>query len=163
MRLLIRLLMPRPKPASRLHPGLGRWILNALEINNLPKKMIKTPETTKRIIFPRILLLIHHQVGTNPLRHSPKRNKIVILIKKNLDNKAKAKILLPLALTPLLSERTRTKIRTTRTFPTLNATLISRKAITPTSALKRSQKTSVGLDNLYIGDWEYWRNNLSKC
>ena len=60
MRLLIKPLMPRPRPAFRLHPGPERWIFDALEVNDLPKKMIKTPETMKRISLLRILLLMHY-------------------------------------------------------------------------------------------------------
>ena len=153
MRLLIRSLLPRPKPASRLHPGPGRWILNAFEVNNLSKKMTKTSGTTKRISLPRILLLIHHQIGPNPFRYSPKRTKIVVLAKKDLNDKAKARIPLSLASTLLLSGRTRTKIKTRRTFSTLSTTLVSRKTIKPTSASKRSQKTSVGFYDLHVGDW----------
>ena len=152
MRLLIRPLMPRPRPTSRLYPGPERWILNALEANDPPRRMTKTPETTKKISFPRILLLMYHQVGPNPLRHNPRRNRTVVLAEEDPDNKAKARILLPLASTPLLLGRTRTKIKTRNTSPTLSDTLISRKAITPTSVPRKSQKTSVNLDNLYVGD-----------
>ena len=140
--------MPRPKPAFRLHPGPGRWIINALKVNGPPKKMRKTPSTTKKISIPRFFLLIYHQVGPNPLRHSPKRTRTVILAKKNLDNRAKAKIPLPLVSMPLLSGKTWIRIRIRRTSPTLSATLVSRRAITPTNALKKKQKTSVGLNNL---------------
>ena len=153
MRLLIRPLMSRPKPASKLHPGPERWMFNALEVNNPPKKMTRTPGTMKKISFPRILLLMHYQVGPNPLRHSSKRTRVVILTKKDPNNRAKARIPLPLASMPLLSEKTRIRIRIKRTSPTLNATFVSKKAITPTSAPKKSQKTSIGLDDLYVGDW----------
>ena len=148
--MLIKPLMPRPKPASRLYLGRERWILDALEVNSLPKRRIKTPGITKRISLPRILLLIHRQVGPNPLRPSPRRNKTVVLAKEDPNDRAKARILLPLALTPLLSGRTR--IRTRKTYPTLNATSASRKIIIPTSVPRRSQKTSVGLDDLHVGD-----------
>ena len=150
MRLLIRPLMPRPKPASRLHPERGRWILNALEVNGLPRRRIRTPGITKRISLPRILLLIHCQVGPNPLRPSPEKNKIVVFAEEDPDNRAKARILLPLSSTPLLSRRI--KIRTKKTYPTLSATTASRKVIMPTSVPRRSQKTSVGLDDLHVGD-----------
>ena len=95
---------------------------------------------------------MHHQVRPHPLQYSPRKNKIVVLAKENLDNKANARILLPLASKLLLSGRTRTKIRIRKISPTLSATFVSRKTITPTSAPRRSQKTSVGLDNLYVGD-----------
>ena len=152
MRLLIKPLMPRPKPASRLYPGRERWILNALKVNGLPRRRIKTSGITKRISLPRILLLMHCQVGLNPLRHSPRRNRTVIPAKEDPNDRAKARILLPLASTPLLSGRTRTRIRTRKTYPILSATPASRKVIMPTSVPKRSQKTSVGLDNLHVGD-----------
>ena len=148
--MLIKPLMPRPKPASRLHSGRERWILNAPEVNSLPERRIRTLGITKRISFPRILLLIHRQVGPNPLWPSPRRNRTVVLAEENPDDRAKARILLPLASTPLLSGRT--KIRTKKTYPTLSATLASRKVIMPTSVPRRSQKTSVGLDDLYVGD-----------
>ena len=153
MRLLIRPLMPRPRPASRLHPGLGRWILNVLEVNDPPKRMTRTLGTTKRISFPRILLLMHHHVGPNPLWHSPRRTRTVILAKEDPDNRAKAKIPLPLASMPLLSGRTKIKIRTRKTSPTLSATLVSRKANMPTNLPRKSQKTTVGLDDLHVGNW----------
>ena len=152
MRLLIKPLMPRPKPASRPYPGQERWILDALEVNDLPRRRIKTPGITKKISLPRILLLMHCQVGPNPLRHSPRRNKTVILAEEDPDDRAKARILLSLVSTPLLSGRTKTKLRTTKTYPTLSATPASRKVIIPTSVPRRSQKTSVSLDNLYVGD-----------
>ena len=97
MRLLIKPLMPRLKPASKLHPGPGSCILDALVVNNLLRKKTKIPRISKRISFPRILLLMHHQVGPNPLWHSPRRNRIVVLAKEDPDNRAKARILLPLA------------------------------------------------------------------
>ena len=118
--MIIRPLMPRPKPAFRLHPERGRWILDALEVNGLPSRKIRTPGITKRISLPRILLLMHHQVGLNPLRHSPRRNRTVVLAEEDPDDRAKARILLPLASTPLLSGRTR--IRTRKTYLTLSAT-----------------------------------------
>ena len=148
--MLIKPLMLRPKPASRLHPGRGRWILNALEVNNLPRKRIRTPGITKRISFPRILLLIYCQVGPNLFRPSPRRNRTIVLADKDPDDRVKARILVPLTSTPLLSGRT--KIRTRKTYPTLSAILASRKVIMPTSVPRRSQKTSVGLDDLHVGD-----------
>ena len=144
--------MPRPRPAFRLYPGPERWILDALEVNGQSRRKTRTLGTTRRISLPRILSLIHHQVGPNFLRHSPRKNRTVIFAEENSDDKAKARILLPLASTPQLSGRTRTKIRTKKISPILNATLVSKKAITPTNALRRSQKTSVGLDNLHVGD-----------
>ena len=152
MRLLIRPLMPRPRLASRLYLGPRRWILDALEVNDLLRKMTRTPGTTKRISLSKILPLMHYQVGPNPLWHSPKRTKTVVLAEENPDDKAKARIPLLLALMPLLSGKTRIKIRTRKTSLTLNATFVSRKTITPISAARRSQKTSVNLDNLHIGD-----------
>ena len=149
---MIKPLMPRPKPASRLHPGPKRWILDALVVNDPLKRRTRIPETLKRISFLRIFSLIHHQVGPNPLRHSPRKNRTVVLAKEDPDNKVKARIPLPLASTPLLSGRTRTKIRTRKTSPTLSATLISRKAITPTSVPRRSQKTSVSFNDLHVGN-----------
>ena len=142
--------MPRPKPASRLHPRRERWILHALKVNGLPKRRIKTPGIMKRISLPRILLLIHHQVGHNPLRPSPRRNRTVVLAEENPDDRAKARILLPLASTLLLSGRTR--IRTRKTYLILSATPESRKVIMPTSVPNKSQKTSVGLNDLHVGD-----------
>ena len=150
MRLLIRPLMSRPKPASRLHPERGRWILDALKVNGLPRRRIRTPGITKRISLPRILLLIHCQVGPNPLRPSPRSNRIVVLAEEDPNNRAKDRILLSLMSTPLLSERTR--IRTRKTYPILSATPTSRKVIMPTSVPRRSQRTSVGLDNLHVSD-----------
>ena len=152
MRLLIKPLMPRPKPASRLHPEQGRWILDALKVNGLPRRRIRTPGITKRISLPRILLLIHRQMGLNPLRHSPRRNRTVVLAKEDPDDRAKARILLPLVSTPLLLGRTRTRIRIRKTYPIMSATPASRKVIMPTSVPRRSQKTSVGLDNFHVGD-----------
>ena len=148
--MLIKPLMPRPKPTFRLHPGPGRWIFNALMVNDPLRRRTKIPGISKTISFPRIRLLMHYQAGPNPLRHSPKKNKTVNLAKEDPDNRAKARILLPLASTPLLSGRTR--IRTRKTYPTLSATPASRKIIMPTSVPRRSQKTSVGLNNLHVGD-----------
>ena len=153
MSLLIILLMLRPKPVSRLHPGPKKWILNSFKVNDLPKKISKTLRTSKRISFPRIFLLMCHQVGPNPYRHSSKKTRTVVLTKKVPNNKVKARIFLLLASMPLLSRRTRTKIKTKKTYPTLSATLVSRKIIMPTSVPKKSQKTSVGLDNLHVSDW----------
>ena len=144
--------MPRPRPASRLHPEPGRWILNAFELNDSLRRMTRIPEISKRISLPRILLLMRYQARTNPHWRSLRRNRIVVLVEENPDNRIKARIPLPLASTPLLSERTKTRIRTRKTSPTLSATPVSRKAIMPTSALRRSQKTSVGLDDLYVDD-----------
>ena len=148
--MLIRPLMPWPKPASRLHPERGRWIFDALKVNGLPKRRIKTPEITKKISLPRILLLIYRQVGLNPLRPSPKKNRTVVLAEEGPNDRAKDRILLLLASTPLLSGKTR--IKTRKTYPTLNATPASRKVIMPTRVPKRSQKTSVGLDDFHVGD-----------
>ena len=147
---MIRPFMPRPRPASRLYPRPGRWILDALKVNGQPRKRTRTPGTPRKISLPRIFLLMHHYLGLNPLLHSPRRNRTVVLAKEDPDNKAKARILLPLASTPLLSGRTR--IRTRKTYPTLSATPASRKVIMPTSVPRRSQKTSVGLDDLHVGD-----------
>ena len=149
---MIRPLIPRLRPAFRLHPGSERWIFDVFKVNGQPKKRTKTPKTTRRISLPRIFLLMHHQVGPNLLWHSPRRNRIVVLAKEDPDDKAKARILLPLASTPPPSGKTRIRIRTRKTYPTLSTTLASRKAIMPTSVLRRSQKTSVGLDNLHVGD-----------
>ena len=152
--MLIKPLMPRPKLASTLHPGLGRLILDALKVNDPLKKMTRISRTLKRISIPRILLLMYYQMGLNLLWHSPRRTRIVVFAKEAPDNKAKARILLPLASTPPLSRKKKTKRRTKRTSLTLSATLVSRKTIMPTSALRRSQKTSVGLDDLHVDDWE---------
>ena len=89
-------------------------------------------------------------MGPNPLQPSLRRNRTVVLAEEDPDDRAKARILLPLASTPLLSGRTR--IRTRKTYPTLGATLASRKIIMPTSVPRRSQKTSIGLDDLHVGD-----------
>ena len=145
--------MPRPKPVFRLHPGSGRWILDALVVNNLLRRKTKIPRISKRISLPRILLLMHHQARPNILRHSPRRNRIVVFTKENLNDRAMARILLPLASTPLLSGKTRTKIRTRKTYLILNATPLSKKIIMPTNVPRKSQKTSVSLDNFYVGDW----------
>ena len=144
--------MPRPRPASRLHQLPERWIFDVLKVNNQPRRRIRTPEIMKRISFPRILLLMHHHMGLNPLQHSPRRNKIVVPAEKNLDNKAKARILLPLTSTLPLSRRTKTRIRTRKTYLILSATPVSRGVIMPKGIPKKSQKTSVGLDNLHVGD-----------
>ena len=95
---------------------------------------------------------MHHQVRPSPLWHSSKRTRTVVLAEEDPNDKAKARILLPLASTPLLSGRTKTRIRTRKTYPTLSTTLASRKAIMPTNVPRKSQKTSVGLDNLHVGD-----------
>ena len=95
---------------------------------------------------------MHHQVEPNPLRHSPRRTRTVVLTEENPNNRAKARIPLLLASTPPLSGKTRTRIMTKRTSSTLIAILVSKKAITPTSAPKKSQKTSVGLDNFHVGN-----------
>ena len=142
--------MPRLKPASRLYSRLGRWIFNTLEVNNLLRRMTRIPGTLKRISFSRIFLLMRYQARLNLHRHSLRKNKIVVLAKENFDDRTKAKILLLLVLTPLLSGRTRIKIR--RTSPTLSATLISRKVIIPISAPRKSQKTSISLDDLHVSD-----------
>ena len=152
MRLLIRPLMSRPRPASKLHSGPEKWIFNAFEVNNLPRKMTRTSKIMKKISFPRILLLMHHQIGPNPLRHSLKRTKTVVSAKENPDNKAKARIFLPLALMPPLSGRTKTKIRIRKIYPSLSGILVSRKVIMLITVPKKCQKTSVGLDDLYIGN-----------
>ena len=145
--------MPRPRPASRLHPGPGRWIFNALEVNDPPKRMTRIPKTLKRISLPRILLLMCCQAGFNPHRHNLKKNRIVVFDKENPNDKAKARMFLPLASTPLLPGRTRTRIRTRKTSQTLSTTPVKRNAIIPTCVPRKSQKTSVGLDDLYVGDW----------
>ena len=152
MRLLIKLLILRPKLVSRLHPGLERWILNTLKVNNLPRRMTRTSGTTKRLSFSRIFLLMHHQMGLNPLQNSLRMTKTVVFAKENPDNKAKTRILILLTSTLLPSKKTRTRIRTKKIYLTLNTTLISRKIIMPTNVLRRSQKTSVGFDNLHVSD-----------
>ena len=95
---------------------------------------------------------MHHQVESNPLWQNLRKTKTVVLAKQDPNDRAKAKIPLPLASMPLLLGRTRTKIRTKRTSLTLSATLVSRKAITPISAPRKSQKTSVSLDDFHVGD-----------
>ena len=130
--------MPRPRPASRLYPRPGRWILDALKVNGQPRKRTRTPGTPRKISLPRIFLLMHHYLGLNPLLHSPRRNRTVVLAKEDPDNKAKARILLPLASTPLLSGRTRTRIMIRKISPTLSITLISKKVITQTNIPRRS-------------------------
>ena len=91
-------------------------------------------------------------MGPNPHWHSPKRTKTIVLVGKNLDDKAKARIFLPLASTPSLLKKSRTRIRTKKTYPTLSAILVSRKVNIPTSVPKKSQKTRVNLDNFYVGN-----------
>ena len=140
MRLLIKSLMSRPRPASKLHPGPEKRIFNALKVNDLPKKMTRTLETLKKISLSKILLLMRHQMGPNPHWHSPKRTRTVIFAKKDPNNKAKARILLQLASMPPLSGKTRTKIRIRKIYSTLSAILISRKIIMPTSISKRAKK-----------------------
>ena len=152
MRLLIKPLMLRSKPASRLYPRPGRWILDAFEMNYPLRKMTRIPGTLKRISLLRIPLLIRHQAGSNPHRHSLRRNRTVVLVEEDPDNRAKTRIPLPLASTPLLSGKTRTRIRTKKTSPTLSAILVSKKAIMLISAPRKSSKTSVGLDDLHIDD-----------
>ena len=152
MRLLIRPLMPRPRPAFRLYPEPGRWILDALVVNNPLRRRIKISRILKRISFSRIFLLMRHQAEPNPHRHSLRKNRTIPFVEKGPNNRAKARIPLPLASTPLQSGRIKTKIRTKKTSPTLSVTLVNKKATMPTSALRKSQKTSVGLDNLYVGD-----------
>ena len=95
---------------------------------------------------------MHHQVGPNPLWHSPRKIRTVVLAKENPNDKVKARILLPLALTPLPSGKTRTRIKIRKTYPILSTTLVNKKVIMPTSALRKSQKTSVGLNDLHVGD-----------
>ena len=143
--------MPRPRPAFKLSPGPKRWILDTLKVNDLPRRKTKTPGTTKRISLPRVLLM-HHQVGPNPLWHSPRKNRTVVLTKEDLDDRAKARILLLLVSMPPPSGKTRIKTWTKKTYPTLSATLANKKAIMPTSVPRKSQKTSVSLDDLYVGD-----------
>ena len=149
---MIRQLMPRPRPASRLQAGPERWILDAFVVNDPLKRRTKISGISKKISLPKIFLLMRHQAGLNPHRHSLRKNKTVVLVKEGPDNRTKARTPLLLASTPLQSRRTRTRIRTRKISPTLNATLVSRKAIMPTSAPRRSQKTSVSLDDLHIGD-----------
>ena len=81
---------------------------------------------------------MRHQVRPNPDRHSLKKTKTVVLAKEDSDDKAKTRIFLPLASTPLLSGKTKTKIKTRKTYPTLSTILISRKVIMPTSAPRKS-------------------------
>ena len=144
--------MPRPRPVSKLYQGPEKWTFDALKVNNPSRKMTKTSKTLKRISFPRILLLMHYQVRPNPYRHSPRKTKTVVLAEEDPDDKPKARILLPLALTPLLSRRKKTKIRTKKTYPTLSTILVSKKIIMPTNVLRRSQKTSAGLGDFHVGD-----------
>ena len=146
--------MLRLRPASRLHMGPGRWILDALVVNNPLRRRTKISRILKKISLPRILLLMRHQVGPNLHRHSLKRNRTVALVEEDPNDRAKARTPLPLASMPLQLGKTKTRIRTRKTSPTLNAILVSRKATMPTSASRKSQKTSVGLDNLHVGDWE---------
>ena len=144
--------MPRPKPASMLYPELGRWILDAFLVNNPLKRRTKIPGISKKISFPRIFLLMRHQAGSNPYRHSLRRNRTVALVEEGPNNRAKARTPLPLASTPLQSGRIKTRIRIKKTSSTLNATLVNRKATMPISAPKKRQKTSVGLDDFYVSD-----------
>ena len=152
MRLLIRPLIPRPRLASKLYLGPERWILDVLKVNDPPKRMTRTPRTSKRISLPRIFLLMHHQVGFNSYWHSPRRIRTVVPAEENPDDKAKARIFLPLVSTPPLSGRTRTMIRTRKTYPILSITLVSKKVIMLINVLRKSQKTSVGLNDFYVGD-----------
>ena len=149
---MVKLLMPRPRPASRLHSEQERWILNALKVNDPPKRRIRTPGITKRMGFPKILLLMHCQVGLNPLQHSSRKNKSVVLAEEDPNDRAKARILLPLASTPLPSGKTRIRIRTRETYLILSTALANKKAIMPISVPKRSQKTSVSLNNFHVGN-----------
>ena len=78
--------------------------------------MTRIPRTLKKISLPRIFLLMHHQVGHNSDQHSqPRRTRIVVFAKEDPNNKAKVRILLPLASMLLLSGKTRTTIRTKKT------------------------------------------------
>ena len=132
--------MPRPRPAFMLYPRPERWIFNALKVKDPPRRMAKTPETLKKISFPRILRLMRHQVRPNSHQHSPKKTRTVVFIKENPNNKAKARILLLLASTPPLSGKTRTKIRIRKTYPVLSVTIVSKKIIIPANIPRRSQK-----------------------
>ena len=89
----------------------------------------------------------------NFCQHSQPRNtRIIVLAKKDPNNKIKARILLPLALMPPLLRKIKTKIRTRKIWPILSAIIVSRKVIMPTNISKKSQKTSVSLDNLHDDD-----------
>ena len=148
--------MQRPRLASRLNPKQEKWIPNTLKVNNQLKKMTRTPRTLKRISFFRIFLLIrhHHQVGLNSHWYSQQRKtRTIVFAGKNPINKAKVRtrILLPPASMALPSEKT--KIKTKRTYLILSTTIVSKRATMPISVLKRSQKTSVDIDDLHIGDW----------
>ena len=95
---------------------------------------------------------MHRQVGFNPLWHSPRKNRTVVLTKEDPDNRTKTRILLLLMSTPLPSGKRRIKIRTRKTYPILSATLANRKTIMPISVPRRSQKTSVNFDDLHVDD-----------
>ena len=152
MRLSIRLLMPRPRPAFRLYSGPKRRIFDVFKVNNPPRKITKTLGTMKRISVCKIFLLIHYQVGPNLFQYTPRKTRTVVFAKENPDDKAKARIRLPLASMPPPSGKIRTRIRIKKTYPTLSTTIVSRKVIMPTNVARRSQKTSVGLDVLYVGN-----------
>ena len=79
-------------------------------------------------------------MGPNLYRHDAKRTRTLVLAKENLNNKAKARILLPLTSTPLLSRKTKTRIRIRKTYLTLSATFVSKKVIMPTSVPKGAKK-----------------------
>ena len=102
--------------------------------------MTRTLRTMKRISLPKILLLMHHQVRPNPLRHSPRRTRTVVLAEENPNNKAKTKILLPLALMPPSLGRIKTRTKTRKTYLTLSATLVSRKVIMLIIVRKKAKK-----------------------
>ena len=95
---------------------------------------------------------MRYQIGLNPHRYSLRRNKIVVLNKENPNDRAKARMFLPLASTPLLSGKTRIKTMTKKISLTLNIIFVSIKAIMLINAPRKDQKTSVGLDNLHVGD-----------
>ena len=86
---------------------------------------------------------MHHQVEPNSRRHSPKRTRTIVFAKEDPDNKAKAKILLPLASLPPLLKKTRTRIRTKKAYPTLSATLVSKKSLYQQISQERAKELAL--------------------
>ena len=141
--------MLRLRQASRLHLKQGRQIFDIFNGNGQLRRMTRILRTLKRISLSKILLLIchHHQLGPNYYWYNQlRKTRIVVFVRKDFIVKVKAKVRILLLLASTLLPSRRTKIRTRRIL------LVRKKVIMLTSILKKSQKTSVGLDNLHVND-----------
>lgn len=146
-------LMPRPQPLTKLSLWRAKpTLVVPVNINQCGAmttgtrtKILRLRKSITLYLLTEIIVEIEINQGKPQVR--PRK----ILIRITRVNKASPLIPSLLAVTLLLSRKTRSRV--TKTWLKSNVTFIRRRIIILMSARAKSWKTSVGLDNLCVGDY----------